>query len=866
MPIPLRKNLFRRVFIKENKCMTDPGKHKILIVDSSQDIRERIKRVLSLKKFKVYCVSSAENVFTALDKVYENPFAVIISGSQMPKMKGDILLKKAKEYSPETRRMLLADASDIEIIINAINIAEIQGCLSIPFSDEELIHQVNERCKEFEAIEKKKMFKRITGTQNKQLYKIALNFKKKERFFINQIEKKKKRIRILKSKISVESEKNKKYTPENLEKFIDQKNIHPSPENFANEFINMKNRIKDILTGIISNISESPVNLSDVDYKTIAENRGSTQVSDVHHFGSGELIEIISKLVFKSYETTDPEIDKTDYNKTDYNKIDYNKIDYNKPEHQPQENSLDDYLELIIGEDRLTGFIKIKKPLLNTITIDAIKEYLKTNKIQFGIKDDQLIKIWLAHAKVEDDPFVIAKGITPEFPVNSKIKYYFKTDYKKAGKILSDGSIDFKDRGDIPFVTKDTLLAEKTMAVKGRSGVDIFGDEIPVGEPIDLFFDCGTGTRFSEDKLKIFADSDGMPHQDAMGRIAVLSELTVQDDVDFETGNIDFNGNVVVKGGIKAGFSIKCANLTIKDIDGAEIDITGDLNVISGIVNADIIKVQGTVKAQYVNNSKIKAFGDIIIQKEIIDSKLLLSGACINERGHIISSYISAKRGIIAGSIGTAVSLPSTLKAGLNEHIKFFMNRADKKLNENIEAIKAAKKKIAELETENNDLNMKIAEQAFIQDQSEIKLRDIEKKLSQLKASEDITELNRTSEIINELKRKIINTGKEFDIAFIRQDKIMQEIEDKKKKIKEYEADNKKLLRHKKKLKNFAKKHEPVAEVKVNKKIMPGTLIVCPNSNLRIQQIESRCRIMEVKMKEEENGSVTYYKIDISNL
>lgn len=826
-------------------------KHKILVVDNSEEIRTGIKKLLSLRNFEVHCVSSAEDAFKALDEVSDPPFAVIISGYQMPKMKGDILLEKAKDHSPETRRMLLADASDIETIINAINIAEIQGCLSLPFSDDELILQVQERCKEFESIEKKNFLKKVTGTQNKQMYKIALNFKKKEQDFINQIEKKKKIIRILKSKISVESERQKKGRPLNLEKFIDQKNIHPSPENFANEFINMKDKIKNILTGIISNISQTSTGHEDVDYKTIAENRGSIPESE-HHSQSNELIDIIIGLAFKSSGTMDSGTDETDDHKPEY--------------HQQEEEFPDDFLELIITDDRLTGMIKIKKPLSDNITIDVIEEYLKTNKIQFGIKDAQLIKIWLAHAKVEDEPFVIAKGIIPEFPVNSKIEYYFKTDFKKAGKILSDGSIDFKDRGDIPFVQKDTLLAEKTMAVKGNSGVDIFGNEIPVAEPIDLFFGCSTGTRFSEDKLKIFADSDGMPHMDAMGNISVLSELTIQDDVDFETGNINFDGNIVVKGGIKAGFSIKCANLTIKDVEGAEIDLTGDLNVTSGIVNADIIKVQGTVQAKYVNNSKIKAFGDIIIQKEIIDSKLLLSGTCINETGHIISSYISARRGIIAGNIGTDVSHPSIIKAGLNEHIEFFINQADKRQKENIEAVKAAKEKIIELETKNNDLNIKIAELALLQDRSEIKLRDIEEKLSKLKASEDITELKRASKIINELRQKIKSAGKKLDIAFTLQDKIIQKIENRENAVKEYEDDNKKLLQYKKKLQIFADEHEPVAEVKVKKKIMPGTMIFSPNASLRIQQLASRCRIMEVEVKEEESDSATYYKIDISGL
>ncbi len=836
--------------------MTESMTHKILVVENSEDLRLRIKKILVLENFEVHCVSSANDAFTCLDESGGKPFSIIISGYQMPKMKGDMILKEAKEHSPETRRMLLAHASDLDTIINAINIAEIHSCLSMPFNDRELVLQVHERCKEFEFIEKKRLLKIVTGTQNKQMYKIAVNFKNKEKIFINQIEEKKKKINALKSKICAGSDQITYETPENIEKFIYQKGIPPSTENFVKEFILLKDKTKNTLTGLMSNISDTSMEPSDIDYKTIARRPDPEPDSDPglkkHPSESAELIDMIIKLVLrydKKARAIPGVVDEDDFSQQD------------------QDNtSPHDYLELIIPEDRLTGLIKIKKNLPDTITLDILEEYLKENQIQFGLKDDKLMGIWLKNAKIEDEPFVIAQGILPEFGENAEIQYYFKTDFKKAGKILADGSIDFRDRGDIPFVTKDTLLAEKTMAVKGKSGVDIFGEEIPVSEPEDFFLGSGAGTRFSENKLKVFADSDGMPHIDAMGNVAVLSELTIPDDVDYKTGNLDFNGNIVVKGVVKAGFSIKCSNLTIKEIEGAEIDLSGDLNVAVGIIDSNLVKVQGNVQAKYVNNSKIKAFGDIIIQKEIIDSRISISGACINETGHIISSYISARKGIIAGSIGTEVSLPSTIKVGLNEHIEFFINKADEKLNKNIEAIKTAKREIDEFEAENNDLNIKISEFAFIQDRSGIELRDIEKKLNALKASEDTEELKKISAIVSDLRRKIQYAGKKLNNAFIRQKTIIKNIKQKKISIRECETDNKKLIRHKKKLTIFSKEHKPIAEVKVKKKIIAGTIIIGPKSSIRIHEPRTRCRIMEVEMKEDEKEVGSYYKMDISDL
>jgi len=353
---------------------------------------------------------------------------------------------------------------------------------------------------------------------------------------------------------------------------------------------------------------------------------------------------------------------------------------------------------------------------------------------------------------------------------------------------------------------------------------------------------------------------------DAMGNISVLSELTIKDDVDYKTGNLDFSGNIVVKGVVRAGFSVKCANLTVKQIEGADIDITGDLNVAAGIVDSDLIRVQGNVQAKYINNSEIKAFEDLIVHKEIIDSNILLSGACINEAGNILSSYISAKKGIIAGNIGTEVSSPSKLKVGLNEHIEVLTEQADEKIKKNVESVKKIKKEISECETKNNELNAKISQFAFVQDRSEIKLREIEKKMHKLKNSENITELKKITDSVNRLRGNIKLAEHKLNIAFTRQDVLTEKILEKENKIKEYEADNKKLLQYKRDLKERSDRDESFAEVKVNKKIMPGTIIIGPNSSMTIKEPNSRCRIVEFEIKEEEQEAVMYYKMDISPL
>ena len=815
--------------------------HKILIVESSDDLKIRIKDILASNGFELTFVSSGKDALTCLDECLPEPFSLIISGYQMPVMKGDMILAEAKKHSPDTQRMLLSDSSNIKTIINAINNADIKSCLSLPFNDNELISQVKDACKQFDRIHQKTFLIKVTEDQNKQLYKIARNFKNQEQLFHNEIEEKVKKINILKQKLASKTSENTKKTPVTLEQFLDKRGVPALPENFVREFIFLMYQTKKVFT---TSMAETFLELVDIDYEFIAKDTGSES-------NYSDLIETILPYVFIYVQNYAAEPEKTWESKSPQKK---------------QKDTLDDYLELIISKDRLKAFIKIKKTVSSVVPIDTIREYLKTKKIKSGIKDDALIQTWLANADPGDDPFIIAEGVNPEFPQDAKIKYYFKTDFRKAGKIMDDGSIDFRDRGDIPFTKKDVLLAEKAIAVPGKPGLDIFGEPIIVPEPRDLAFDTGSGTRFSDDKLQIFADSEGMPHRDAMGNISVLPELTIKDDVDYKTGNLDFKGNIVVKGVVRTGFSVKCANLTAKQIEGAEVDLTGDLNVSAGIVDSELIRVQGSVQAKYINNSKINAFGDLIVQKEIIDSRVLLSGSCINETGNIINSYISAKKGVTAGSIGTDVSSPSKIKVGLNEHIEGLKEQAEEKIKKNIESIAKTKKEISECETEDRELYIKISKFAFIQDRAEIKLREIEKKLKALKASKNITALNKITDTVNKLHRNIKQAENKLNMAFTRQDILSEEISEKENKIQDYKTDNKELIQYKKNLKERSERDEAIAEVKVNRKIMSGTIIVGPNSTLTIKGTTSRCRIMELEVKEEEKGPVMYHKMDISSL
>ena len=75
------------------------------------------------------------------------------------------------------------------------------------------------------------------------------------------------------------------------------------------------------------------------------------------------------------------------------------------------------------------------------------------------------------------------------------------------------------------------------------------------------------------------------------------------------------------------------------------------------------ITAGGTVRAAYIKDSTISSMGEILSDKEIIDSVVETAGIC-SVKGNIISSKIIAGKGIQANNIGSRTCTPNHLQVG----------------------------------------------------------------------------------------------------------------------------------------------------------------------------------------------------------
>lgn len=803
------------------------------MIESTVCMDNNIKDILAGDGYGITLFKQPDEALNHLELNKKTPYALIITSYQIDQMKGDEFLKKAREICPDSQRMLVAAAAQIQTLVNAINQAGINACLMLPASNEDLLYQVRLCCLQYDENLKQKNLKRITSRQNKQLFQIASAFKKKEDHNIKHLDKKDKEIRVLESRIKSAGGSAYPDKPIELIDILKKRNVLFSPENLGNEFSLIKNQIKQILE---TAVSQHYIDLESINY---LDAKNLTPLSEqVRHLGQ--------KTMAIAYEL-----------------IKTGKIPNNESQADIKEVILDDHFEVTLSKNKTQAYIKVKTDDTHTLSLVHVKQFLEKNKIINGVKIDDAITTWLKAAYPDDDAFLIAMGKDPKYPVNAQIRYHFPTEYLHAGKVNKDGSIDFQDRGEIPYVKEDAFLAAKIFCEQGAPGIDVLGREILVDEPEDLTFASGPGTRLSEDGVRIYSIVAGQPHLDAMGNISVCPEYEIKGDIDFKTGDVNFDGNVIVKGKVKQGFKVQCASLTAEEIQGAHVDITGDLNVSLGIVDTELVKVKGSVQAKFIHNSKINAFGDLIIQKEIVDSTIYLSGACINENGSIINSQISAKMGIQAGSIGNPSSKPSSLTVGVDEHAKLLVAKVDLELNKNNMAFRELKEELSILEKEDQDLHAIIATHAHVQDRSQLQLRDIEKKIGALKASGNMSAYQKVSKTVDEIKKNAAIAEKKINEGFDRQDAIELEISQKKIRIKEFEDHNKLLQDEKNRILEFSNKKEPKPEVLVAKKVESGTRIFSENASLTLYNASSRCRIREYSRSIAGSGGILSYEMKI---
>jgi uncharacterized protein len=525
----------------------------------------------------------------------------------------------------------------------------------------------------------------------------------------------------------------------------------------------------------------------------------------------------------------------------------------------PLESNLSRGIDLAVSSDKLTATIAPATENQAAPALKEVKQMLLENGIAYGVVSDQLLTDHLKKKPMPLEPFTVARGTPPEPGNPPEIRYYFDTNPMRIGTLLEDGTMDWKNRGEIPQVRSGELLAEKVGGDPGRPGTNVLGQEIAPPRIKDLPLKFGKGAGRSEDGKQILAKIGGTPKLGPDGRVGVFSVLPIESDVGIETGNIDFDGHIEVDGVIASGYTVKAKSLNTREIQNADVEVGEDLVCFGGLYGSTV-KVGGHLKANHIHNSTIEVIGDLVVEKEIFGCSIEVNGRCMIDGGKIIASKIAAKKGIQVRDVGTQAAKPSELTVGVD----FKSEREFKACKDESADLERRKKEAADtivaLKAQMDQAEVELGQVAQDQDGCMVQKRQLEEKLKTAEISKNPEKRSLLDELIGDLAAKFDALDQRVQELMSQDDLIKNRITQLYDDIKSLDA--RMLEVHEKIgiLEQAAKLDPGVPVVKASGMVYSKTLVSGPHKKIIIPQEMQNIRIAEHQEEPKQ------FQMKISNL
>ncbi len=325
-------------------------------------------------------------------------------------------------------------------------------------------------------------------------------------------------------------------------------------------------------------------------------------------------------------------------------------------------------VSVTLKRDGLEAWIAVTPP--TPVPLAELEERIQQCGVSRGLDRDLLRRI---AGDPPETPVLIAKGRLPQSGAPARIDYVFQAPPSVGIEAVTElARVDFHD-GHVTQVLQGQVLARKTPATAGTPGYTVTGQVLPATLGADANFDIGKNVTLSQDKLEALAGISGLPMFEG-GKLTIVPAFTVG-NVDFSTGSIVFQGSVIIKGNVMAGFSVVATeNIEVDGfVEGGTLRAVGSIHVKGGVRQHAVLEAD-RIHARYVDTaSTLKALGDIQIDKDAVQSTLSAGGK-ISVGQRLVGGHASAGSQIEAGQIGHPSEPPT--------HVEIVLFKASKQSEE----------------------------------------------------------------------------------------------------------------------------------------------------------------------------------------
>lgn len=284
-------------------------------------------------------------------------------------------------------------------------------------------------------------------------------------------------------------------------------------------------------------------------------------------------------------------------------------------DYEIQDEWMESKLSLVVSEDKMqvlleiipgysiTRYLKDQPPSrelilelveTKTVKMGVSEEMVYEELRKLGVQMEMIIHDEIRRACRSEEPVqcVVARGIAPIPGQDGVFEFFSQIRQEEQEQITVSDLVDWKERSNLPSVKAGEVIGVPVPAKPGVNGWNVFGEEVPAKEVKELTILPGEGITLYGADQKVVATASGRvkitERPNNTLKFEILPQYVHNGNVNLQTGNIRFHGDVYILGDVEAGMVVEAG---------------GDLRIFGRVTHASI-----------------RAGGDVIVEFAVVGS------------------------------------------------------------------------------------------------------------------------------------------------------------------------------------------------------------------------------------------------------
>lgn len=357
---------------------------------------------------------------------------------------------------------------------------------------------------------------------------------------------------------------------------------------------------------------------------------------------------------------------------------------------------LDAAPQIFLSTDSLYAWVLVLPPMEGgeALSEQMLQRALADRGVRWGLNTQLLQHL----CQAEDRYFTLylaAVGKPAVNGENGKVVDHFPRSTQQLLQPDENDQVDYASLNLVRSVEKGQEICRLIPPTEGEPGRTVLDQEVPAKNGRSVSLPKGKNTQISEDGLSLFSLLDG--HLEYSGNCFHVKPVwDVPGNVDFSTGNINFTGDVTIRGDVLSGFTVRAKGSIHVDgavESGSTVEAGGDLIVAKGIMGDrnTVIRSQRSVFAKYIENSTV--FVRENLQTDcIVNGQVYCGGEVVvrSGRGSIIGGQVWAAKLVSAQAVGSPSERPTSIILGGRPCVSFERET----LQQELQAVAAEREKL----------------------------------------------------------------------------------------------------------------------------------------------------------------------------